>query len=86
MVELPFTLKRDGHIIRGRIDAVYEKDDGTLEIVDFKTGARFEVDEAHDQLSVYKDALEANSLLPSGKPVTLTYLFLDGEPPLSRVV
>jgi DNA helicase-2/ATP-dependent DNA helicase PcrA len=86
MVELPFTLKRDGHIIRGRIDAVYLDDDGGLEIVDFKTGARFDVDEAHDQLTVYKDALAANGLLPDGKPVRLTYLFLDGEPPLTRVV
>ncbi|MEA2453175.1 MAG: ATP-dependent helicase UvrD/PcrA [Actinomycetota bacterium] len=86
MVELPFTLKRDGHIIRGRIDAVYVDDDGGLEIVDFKTGKRFEVDDEHDQLAVYKDALDANGLLPDGKPVRLTYLFLDGEPPLTRVV
>jgi len=86
MVELPFTMKRDGHLIRGRIDAVYERDDGSLEIVDFKTGTRFPVDEADDQLIVYKDALAANGLLPEGKPVTLTYLFLDGEPPLTRVV
>jgi DNA helicase-2/ATP-dependent DNA helicase PcrA len=86
MVELPFTLKRGGHIIRGRIDAVYEGDDGGLEIVDFKTGGRFEVDDTNDQLLVYKDALDANGLLPENKPVRLTYLFLDGEPPLTRVV
>jgi DNA helicase-2/ATP-dependent DNA helicase PcrA len=86
MVELPFTLKRGDHIIRGRIDAVYEGDDGGLEIVDFKTGGRFEVDDTNDQLLVYKDALDANGLLPENKPVKLTYLFLDGEPPLSRVV
>lgn len=85
MVELPFTLPRDNHIIRGRIDAVYEDDDGALEIVDFKTGMRFEVDDEHDQLAVYRDALAANGLLPEGKPVKLTYLFLDGEPPLTRV-
>lgn len=85
MVELPFTLPRDNHIIRGRIDAVYEDDDGGFEIVDFKTGMRFEVDEQHDQLAVYRDALAANGLLPEGKPVKLTYLFLDGEPPLTRV-
>jgi hypothetical protein len=28
--------------------------------------------------------LRANGLIPSGEPVKLTYLFLDGEPPLSR--
>jgi hypothetical protein len=86
MVELPFTLKRNDHIIRGRIDAVYQGEDGSLEIVDFKTGARFEVDDDNDQLVVYKDALAANGLLPAGKPVRLTYLFLDGEPPLTRTV
>jgi DNA helicase-2/ATP-dependent DNA helicase PcrA len=86
MVELPFTLKRDGHIIRGRIDAVYETDDGGFEIVDFKTGKRFDIDDKHDQLIVYKDALAANGLLPAEKPVKLTYLFLDGEPPLTRTV
>lgn len=86
MVELPFTLKKEGHIIRGRIDAVYETDEGGLEIVDFKTGQRFEVDAEHDQLSLYAGALRANGLLADDAPVKLTYLFLDGEPPLTRVL
>jgi DNA helicase-2/ATP-dependent DNA helicase PcrA len=86
MVELPFTLKREGRMIRGRIDAVYTTDDGGLEIVDFKTGHRFEVDDAHDQLTLYADALRANRLVADGQSVSVTYLFLDGEPPLTRVV
>lgn len=56
MIELPFAMKKDGRIIRGRIDAVYETDDGGLEIVDWKTGsvpARSE----NDQISLYKTAL-----------------------------
>ncbi len=36
-VEAPFALAIDGHLVRGRIDAVYERD-GRLELVDFKTG------------------------------------------------
>ncbi|MDQ4064915.1 MAG: PD-(D/E)XK nuclease family protein, partial [Actinomycetota bacterium] len=84
MVELPFTYKRDGHIVRGRVDAVYETDDGGFEIVDFKTGQRFDVDIEHDQLALYADALRANGALGEGRPLTLTYLFLDGNPPLSR--
>ncbi|HUQ64109.1 MAG TPA: ATP-dependent DNA helicase [Acidimicrobiales bacterium] len=36
-VEAPFTLVAGGHVVRGRIDAVYERD-GRLELVDFKTG------------------------------------------------
>jgi DNA helicase II / ATP-dependent DNA helicase PcrA len=83
MVELPFTLQRDGRFVRGRIDAVYEAPGG-LEIVDFKTGRRFEVDEEHDQLALYAEALEANGLIPEGAEVTLSYVFLDGEPPVTR--
>jgi DNA helicase II / ATP-dependent DNA helicase PcrA len=84
MVELPFVLRKDGRIIRGRIDAVYEIEDGGLEIVDYKTGMRFEPGE-HDQLALYAEAMAANGLLPPDAPVTLTYAFLDGGEPASRV-
>jgi DNA helicase-2/ATP-dependent DNA helicase PcrA len=36
-VEAPFALALGDHVVRGRIDAVYERD-GRLELVDFKTG------------------------------------------------
>ncbi len=36
-VEAPFVLALGAHLVRGRIDAVYERD-GRLELVDFKTG------------------------------------------------
>ena len=76
MVELPFALRRNGRIVRGRIDAVYETDDGGLEIVDFKTGRRFEKkDNEADQLELYGEALRALGL-DGGKAVTLTYAFL----------
>lgn len=83
MIELPFTLRLDDRIIRGRIDAVYTTDDGGLEIVDFKTGRRFEPEES-DQLGLYARALKANGLIAEGTPVTLTYLFLDGGEPATR--
>jgi DNA helicase-2/ATP-dependent DNA helicase PcrA len=83
MIELPFALRRGDTIIRGRIDAVYETDDGGLEIVDFKTGQRFPGTD-HDQLDLYAHALAANGLLPKGGRVTLTYAFLDGGEPVSR--
>jgi DNA helicase-2/ATP-dependent DNA helicase PcrA len=82
MVELPFTLKRGDQIVRGRIDAVYKTGDG-LEVVDFKTGRRFEAGDS-DQLSLYAEALDANGLIPAGATVKLTYAFLDGGPPVSR--
>ena len=83
MLELPFVLNKDGRIVRGRIDAVYETDDGGVEIVDYKTGRRFEPDE-NDQLGLYAEALGANGLLPRDRPVILTYVFLDGGDPVSR--
>jgi len=76
MIELPFTLKKDGRIIRGRIDAVYETEDGGLEIVDFKTGKHFEPkEEEPDQLGLYSEALEALGVAKRGV-TTLTYAFL----------
>jgi RecB family exonuclease len=69
--------------VRGRIDAVYTTTDGGLEIVDFKSGKRFEPGEL-DQLDIYARALNANGLIPEGAHVTLTYLFLDGNEPIKR--
>jgi DNA helicase-2/ATP-dependent DNA helicase PcrA len=81
MVEIPFTLRKDGTVVRGRIDAVYEGGDGALEIVDFKTGKAFAPgDTAADQLELYAEALRALGLVSSER-VTLTYAFLDEEEP-----
>ncbi len=85
MVEFPFTLRVDDRVVRGRIDAVYTMDEGGVEIVDFKTGRRPLVTEPHDQLHVYATALAANGLLDESKSVRLTYLYLDGEEPLTRL-
>ncbi|MGH2747317.1 MAG: UvrD-helicase domain-containing protein [Actinomycetota bacterium] len=77
MIELPFVLKKDGKIIRGRIDAVYETDDGGLEIVDFKTGRRPQSKrDRADQLQIYGDALKAGGLVAEGKEIRLTYALL----------
>src|SRR5687768_18448031 len=89
MIELPFTLSYDGRIVRGRIDAVYEMEGGGLEIVDFKTGKRegyenSEEDEV-DQLGLYAEALRAIGLAGPDTSVKLTYAFLDGEPPITRM-
>jgi DNA helicase-2/ATP-dependent DNA helicase PcrA len=80
MVELPFTLKKDGRIIRGRIDAVYETADGGLEIVDFKTGKQFEqTPDGPDQLKLYAEALTSLGVIPEGKLVQLKYAFLSPD-------
>ena len=83
MVEVPFAMRRGDLIVKGRIDAVFETDDGGIEIVDYKTGKRFEASDG-DQLSIYAEALEAMGLLPEGAPVYLTYAFLDGDEPFTR--
>ncbi|MFP5353300.1 MAG: UvrD-helicase domain-containing protein [Actinomycetota bacterium] len=88
MVELPFTMRHGDRLVRGRIDAVYTLPEGGYEIVDFKTGSRkgYEDLPEEDQLSLYASALKANGLVPEGAALRLTYLFLDGEPPLTRVL
>jgi DNA helicase-2/ATP-dependent DNA helicase PcrA len=75
MIELPFILNKDGRIIRGRIDAVYETADGGVEIVDFKTGKVPETKKA-DQLALYAEALRANGLVPVDVSIKLTYAAL----------
>jgi DNA helicase-2/ATP-dependent DNA helicase PcrA len=83
MIEFPFALRSGDKVIRGRIDAVYETDDGGLEIVDVKTGARREVDDL-DQLGIYAEALAANGLIQDDQRVLLSYVYLDGDPPATR--
>ena len=88
MVELPFTMRHGDRLVRGRIDAVYTLPEGGYEIVDFKTGSRKNYEELpeEDQLTLYAAALKANGLVPEGAALKLTYLFLDGEPPLTRAL
>jgi DNA helicase-2/ATP-dependent DNA helicase PcrA len=37
-VEVPFQVVIAGHIVRGRLDAVFRREDGGYEVVDWKTG------------------------------------------------
>ncbi len=76
MIELPFVLRRNGTIIRGRIDAVYELDGGGLEVVDFKTGKIPVVTGESHQLELYAEALRALGLADEGDEVRLTYASL----------
>lgn len=84
MAELGFVLKIDGRLVRGRIDAVYETEDGGLEVVDFKTGA--EIEEADvDQLALYAAALDQLGIAIKG-PLTLTYAYLATGKVSSRTI
>jgi len=81
-VEAPFALALDRHLVRGRIDAVYERD-GRLELVDFKTGRPADERDAGagTQLEVYGlAALEAWAVDPARLRTTYCYLRTDGPP------
>ncbi|HVF53945.1 MAG TPA: ATP-dependent DNA helicase [Actinomycetota bacterium] len=77
-VEQPFVIWLDGgFLVRGRIDAVYRHDDGTWELVDYKTGSMPAPgdDTAAMQLSIY--AIAAGRMWgiePANLRVTYFYL------------
>jgi DNA helicase-2/ATP-dependent DNA helicase PcrA len=84
MAELPFVLKVGPRLVRGRIDAVYETDDGGLEVVDFKTGSPEDVDGV-DQLDLYAVALSRLGV-KFGGPLTLTHCYLARRISRSRTI
>ena len=84
MAELPFVLKVGPRLVRGRIDAVYETDDGGLEVVDFKTGSPEDVDGV-DQLDLYAVALSRLGVKFRG-PLTLTHCYLARRISRSRTI
>ncbi|MDQ1708823.1 MAG: ATP-dependent helicase UvrD/PcrA, partial [Frankiaceae bacterium] len=66
-VEVPFELALAGHIVRGRMDAVYADADGGYDVVDYKTGRRPTgpaAEAAAIQLSCYRLAWAALAGVP----------------------
>ncbi len=61
-VEAPFQLLLGGHIVRGRIDAVYQDADGNYEVVDWKTNRAADADPL--QLAVYRLAWAESAGVP----------------------
>ena len=62
-VEVPFEMMIGGHVVRGRIDAVFADRDGGITVLDWKTGAPPEGEQAQRnaavQLGVYRLAAAA---------------------------
>ncbi|MEX2588059.1 MAG: ATP-dependent DNA helicase [Actinomycetota bacterium] len=83
MAELRFVLKVGRHLVRGRMDAVYEMDGG-LEIVDFKSGVELEIPEV-DQLVLYAAALRKLGIV-SERSLRLTYCYLASARTESRSI
>ncbi len=81
-VEAPFVLALGAHLVRGRVDAVYERD-GRLELVDFKTGRPHAGDDggASVQLDLYGlAALSTWAADPARLRTTYCWLRTDGPP------
>jgi DNA helicase-2/ATP-dependent DNA helicase PcrA len=69
-VEVPFATVVGGVVLRGRMDAVYADDDGTFDVVDWKTGAvptGAAADAAAVQLAAYRLAWASLAGVPVGR-------------------
>ncbi|MEP7054794.1 MAG: UvrD-helicase domain-containing protein [Actinomycetota bacterium] len=80
-VEVPFELALAGHVVRGRMDAVYADDDGAVDVVDYKTGRAPAGDAAAAaavQLSCYRLAWAALSGVSLSK-VRAAFLYVESE-------
>jgi len=78
--EIPVDIRIGGVQIRGRIDAVYEPEPGSWEIVDYKSG-RLSDDEALEvQLQAYALAAVEGAIAPEiPERLTVTFAFFGGE-------
>ncbi len=79
LVEAPFSLTTEsGYEVRGRIDAVYERDQG-WEIVDFKSGRRRDDSARMVQLEAYAlAATEVDFGIAPPERIDVTFVYLGG--------
>ncbi len=74
--EVPFVLSIEQGSVRGKIDAIYEHDDGTWEIVDYKSGVRRDAEARDVQLEAYALAVTDGAIagtVPERLQVTFAY-------------
>ena len=86
-VEAPFVVVVGGRMVRGRIDAVYERD-GRTELVDFKTGSRPDPGDgsARTQLDLYgMAAVDTWGIDPGDLRTSYCYLRTDGQAEIDAV-
>jgi len=77
MVEVAFSVEVGGDEVRGRIDAVFLDEDGTVHLIDWKTGRAHESYKNRLQLPLY--ALAANRLWGvEPERMRLAYVFVPG--------
>lgn len=76
-VEAPFALVLGGHVVRGRIDAVYADGDGGFEVVDWKTNRSQTADPL--QLATYRVAWSELTGVPVERVTGSFYYVRSGE-------
>jgi DNA helicase-2/ATP-dependent DNA helicase PcrA len=76
-LEAPFALVLAGQVVRGRIDAVYQQEDGSWLVVDWKTNRRHDADAL--QLAVYRLAWAELAEVPPQRVTAAFYYVRDGE-------
>jgi DNA helicase-2/ATP-dependent DNA helicase PcrA len=81
LVEAPFDLLVDGVRVAGRIDAVYENEPGSWEVVDFKSGRPSDDPARRVQLEAYAVAAEEAGFSGGRAPnkTRVTFAYLGGE-------
>ena len=82
-IETPIDLKLGNARIRGRVDAVYQDDDGSWEIVDYKSGRHQGDQAAFVQLEAYAVAAREGAIAPDPPDdLRVTFLYLGGPEPV----
>jgi len=74
--EVPFVLDVGDGVVRGKIDAIYTQDDGSWEVVDYKSGRRRDDEARKVQLEAYALAIEDGAVslnAPDAMKVTFAY-------------
>jgi DNA helicase II / ATP-dependent DNA helicase PcrA len=75
--ERPFLLSIDGHVVSGRIDAIFAASDGGWEVVDYKTGRRPPEDDPMSSIQLDVYALACMQVWGRRREeLTLTYFYL----------
>jgi RecB family exonuclease len=83
-METGFKFEIDGDLIRGRIDQINTESDGSMELVDFKSGsARYSLRDLEEeiQLKTYRLAMKKDSMLRKleGPDIRMKYLSMGSE-------
>ncbi len=79
LVEAPFEFVVAGLRVRGRIDAVYQNEPGSWEIVDFKSGRRKDDPSLKVQLEAYALAAVQEAVAPTApEKLEVTFAYLGG--------